>query len=115
MYFMKCSHTLSTIQTQRKKKKQQLFRLGHAYCFISQTMLLRSNLKSEVDQQTNGLKWLRNSLKEYGLTAKTLKEAEDISFNNGHIFSLKGLGEILQRVCPLCSEQWVRDARGPKK
>jgi hypothetical protein len=102
---------LATSQT-----KHQLFNLSHAYCFISQTMLVRACLKTEVLEQDKGLEWCRQQLEPYGLTADTLKEAENRDYKTkGYASKLEGLGGILQRICPLTTDQFDRDVRGHKK
>ena len=114
----------STIETVFQEMVPQLttsqtklfFNLSHAYCFISQTMLVRDCLKTEMLEQTKGLEWCRQQLKPYGLTADTLKEAEDRDYKTkGYASKLEGLGGILQRICPLTTDQFDRDIRGHKK
>ena len=92
-----------------------LLGLSQCYCFISQSMLLRSALKSELNDQTRGLNNLRNRCKRYGLTLRTLKEAEEKEYTKGWCYGRSGLQGMLQQVCPRCTDQWTRDARGAKK
>lgn len=75
----------------------RLLSLSQAYCFVSQSLLLRSSLKNELNEQIQELSWCRNELESYGVTVDTLKKIETKEYAKGWMYQLSGLSGMLQR------------------
>ena len=68
-----------------------------------------------MEAQSKGLAECRQILTTHGFSTEALKKAEDALYKRGYVTNLPGLAGLLQRICPLCTDQMSRDVRGFKK